>query len=62
LETGSDAHVLQRLRESTNGGYVLGEEQFVEQIAATVGRRTWKRSPGRPRRRAEDTAQGGLAL
>ena len=38
LETDLDAS----LRECTNGGFVLGNERFAQQIAAMVGRRTWK--------------------
>jgi putative transposase len=46
-ELGAD--VLGRLRECTNGGYVLGSAKFERKIADMVGRRTWKGLPGRPR-------------
>ncbi len=45
------AETLQRLRECTNGGFVLGSGKFEQQIAAMVGRRTWKGSPGRPQKK-----------
>jgi len=56
------ADLLQRLRDCTNGGFVLGSTRFEQQIARMVGRRTWKGSPGRPRKQDEVTAQGQLAL
>ncbi|WP_242463955.1 transposase [Thiococcus pfennigii] len=39
--------LLQRLRDGTNGGCVIGRPTLEQQIAAMVGRRTWKGSPGR---------------
>jgi hypothetical protein len=45
-ELGSE--VLERLRDCTNGGFVVGRPQFERPIAAMVGRRTWKGSLGRP--------------
>jgi len=44
--------MLQSLRESTNGGYVLGSTEFQRKIASIVGRRTWKGLPGRPRKQS----------
>jgi putative transposase len=62
FETELDARLLQRLRESANGGFVLGTDRFARQNAAMVGRRTWKGSPGRPRTRPDDQGQGPLPL
>jgi len=44
------AELLQCLRDCTNAGFVLGSARFERQIAAMLGRRTWKGSPGRPRK------------
>jgi putative transposase len=54
--------VLEKLREGTNGGFVIGSERFERQIAAMVGRRTWKGSPGRPRKQMPANEQGELRL
>jgi putative transposase len=51
------ADLLQAVRESTNGGFVLGNDRFAQQIAAMLGRRTWKGSPGRPRKREDEGKQ-----
>ncbi len=61
FETKLDANLLHRLRECINGGFVLGNKRFAQQIAAMVGRRTWKGSPGRPRKRDDDERQGELS-
>jgi len=58
-----DDRLLQRLRECTNGGFVLGSPTFERQIAGMLGRRTWKGSPGRPRKQEDgDAGQGALAV
>jgi putative transposase len=54
--------LLQRLRDCTNGGFVVGRPQFERQIAAMVGRRTWKGSPGRPPKETDVGAQTELAF
>ncbi|WP_295888230.1 transposase [uncultured Thiohalocapsa sp.] len=55
--------LLARLRACTNGGFVLGSAKCERQIAAMVGRRTWKGSPGRPRNDADvDGRQQPLPL
>jgi putative transposase len=54
--------LLERLRDCTNGGFVLGSQTFARQIAAMVGRRTWKGSPGRPRKETDASRQGRLPL
>ena len=50
------------LRACTNGGFVLGSDRFQRQIAAMVGRRTWKGSPGRPEKQVADSMQQALPL
>lgn len=35
-------------------GFVLGSERFQQEIAALVGRRTWRGHPGRPIKSDED--------
>ena len=52
----------QRLGECTNGGFVLGSPKFERQIAAMLGRRTWKGAPGRPPKETDADGQGELAL
>jgi putative transposase len=46
--------LLDRVRGCVNGGFVLGNARFEREVAAMVGRRTWKGSPGRPKREASD--------
>jgi putative transposase len=43
-----DPGLVDQIRSATNGGFVLGSERFQQQIAAMLGRRTWRGSPGRP--------------
>ena len=62
FEDELSAELLGRLREGTNGGFVLGSPKFERQIAAMVGRRTWKGSPGRPHKETDVGDQGELAL
>lgn len=61
FEDDLDVELLQCLREHTNGGFVLGSASLEREIAAMVGRRTWKGSPGRPRKKLDDDMQGELA-
>jgi dihydrofolate reductase len=56
------AELLQRFRECTNGGFVFGSPEFERQIAAILGRRTWKGAPGRPLKEIDADEQGELAL
>ena len=44
------------------GGFVIGSPRFERQVAAMVGRRTWKGSPGRPRKETDVGEQGTLGL
>jgi hypothetical protein len=62
FEDELSAELLQRLRDCTNGGFVLGGPRFERQIAAMLGRRTWKGSPGRPRKETAAGEQAELAL
>jgi len=62
FEDELDAELLQRLRDCTNGGFVLGSPTFERQIAAMAGRRTWRGSPGRPRKEDSDGEQRALAV
>ena len=62
FEKDLNADLVQRLRECTNGGFVLGSSKFEQQIASMVGRRTWKGVPGRPRKQEPDTQEGELQL
>jgi len=52
--------LLRRLRYTTNGGFVLGSPEFERQIAAMIGRRTWKGAPGRPRKETDAGDQAEL--
>ena len=41
--------LLAYIRESTNGGYALGSDQFRSEISRSLGRRVVRGCPGRPR-------------
>ena len=43
-----DPGLVDQIRTAINGGYVLGSERFQQEVAAMVGRRTWRGSPDRP--------------
>jgi hypothetical protein len=62
FEVVLDAELLRRLRACTNGGFVLGSPTFERQIAAMLGRRTWRGAPGRPRKDTEPGEQRELVL
>ena len=55
-DTFSD-DLLKRIRDTMNGGFVLGNARFERQIATMLGRRTWRGSPGRPKKRESDEKQ-----
>jgi putative transposase len=61
FEDALSAETLERLRECTNGGFVLGSNRFAREVAAMVGRRTWKGSPGRPRKQSVSKEQNELS-
>jgi putative transposase len=62
FEDALDAELLQRLRDCTNGGFVVGSPKFERQIAGMVGRRVCKGAPGRPRKEADAGEQEKLAF
>ena len=43
-----DPGLVDEIRTATNGGFVLGTARFQKEIAVTLGKRTWRGSPGRP--------------
>lgn len=49
--------VLTEIRAATNGGCALGDERCQREIAAMLGRRTWRGHPGRPRKREAERRQ-----
>ena len=56
----AQCRIARRLRDCTNGGFVIGSPRFERQVADMVGRRTWKGSPGRPRKETDVGEQGTL--
>ena len=62
FEGALGADVLPRVRDCVNGDFVLGSPKFERQVATMVGRRTWKGSPGRPRKETGSGGQRELAL
>lgn len=44
-----DRQVVDRIREITNASQVLGNNRFIDQIEAMLGRRVRPKKPGRPR-------------
>jgi putative transposase len=57
FEDAFSGDLLQRIRDTVNGGFVLGNAQFERQIAVMLGRRTWRGSPGRPKKGESDAKQ-----
>ncbi len=45
--------VMDRIRQATNGNFLLGDADFAAQVAATTGRRVLPGKPGRPRKLGE---------
>ena len=62
FEDALSAETLQKLRECPSGGFVLGSDRFAREIAAMAGRRSWKGSPGRPRKKEVSEEQQPLPL
>ena len=54
--------VLTEIRTATNGGFALGSERFQREIAAMLGRRTWRGRPGRPRAPEREAGQMELPI
>jgi len=46
--------IIDEIRQATNGGYVLGREDFKEQIEKALKQRTTRGKPGRPFKRKVD--------
>ncbi|MDS4020176.1 MAG: transposase, partial [Candidatus Competibacter sp.] len=57
-----DPGLVDQIRTATNGGYVLGTERFQKEIAAMLGRRTWRGRPGRPITSDDKVGQQELEL
>ena len=57
-----DPGLVDQIRTATNGGFVLGTERFQKEIAATLGRRTWRGIPGRPIKADGEAKQRELEL
>ena len=51
-----DAGLVDSLRSATNGNYALGNERFLQQVAAALGRRVSRGAAGRPGREKADTS------
>ena len=49
--------MLTEIRAATNGGFTLGSDRFQREIAAMLGRRTWRGHPGRPRNAEREETQ-----
>jgi len=49
--------MLTEIRTATNGGFALGGERFQREIAAMLGRRTWRGRPGRPKKPVLEAGQ-----
>ena len=50
-----DPGLVDQLRSATNGNYALGNERFLNEVAAALGRRVTRRQAGRPAGKFEDT-------
>jgi putative transposase len=57
-----DSGLVDEIRSVTNGGFVLGTERFQKEIAAMLGKRTWRGSPGRPIKSDDNAEQQELEL
>ncbi|MGJ8690949.1 MAG: transposase [Thalassotalea sp.] len=42
-------HLVNNIRQTTNGNFVLGSDKFKQEIAMTIGRRVEPKLPGRPK-------------
>ena len=54
--------LLERIRDSANGGFVLGNARFERQKSAMLGKRTWRGSPGKPTKQGSDEEQLDLSI
>ncbi len=53
FKTDLDADLLSRIRDSTNGNYVLGAECFQKEIESTLNQRATRGKAGRPKKAVE---------
>lgn len=58
FRTDLDPHLVQQIREATNGGYALGDNRFREEVAQMLGRRVERGKAGRPKKELEPTMEG----
>jgi len=52
-----DPGLVDELRSATNGNYALGNERFMRQMAAALGRRVTRGRAGRPARAGDDRTE-----
>jgi putative transposase len=57
FDQAPDPTLIDEISAATNGGYVLRSERFQREIAAAIGRRTWRGLPGRPAKDPADDRQ-----
>jgi putative transposase len=57
-----DPELVDQIRSATNGGFVLGSENFQQKIAQMIGQRTWRGSPSRPVKSEEGEGQQEFEL
>ncbi len=50
VTTALNKELVEQIRQSTNGNYVLGEKRFTHELAKIFGRRVTQGKPGRPRK------------
>ena len=53
-----EPELVEQIRQATNGNFVLGNDRFAEEIAATLGRRVSPGRAGRPRQATENGENG----
>lgn len=54
-----DPETLDEIRLATNGNFALGDQRFLLQVEAAIGRKASRGRPGRPPKRTEETAPSG---
>ena len=54
-----DPQTLDEIRLATNGNFALGDQRFLLQVEAAIGRKASRGRPGRPPKRTEETAPSG---
>jgi putative transposase len=56
-----EMRLVNQIRDSANGGFVLGSERFAKQVSAALQRRVVRGQPGRPRVKDNNEAQAALS-